>query len=168
MIFPVVIYGFESWITENMEKWEFSYIPREQEQIHLKDSLVSFTTDKDMHICYGLQHTRLPCPSPTPGACSNSCTSISDANQPSYPLLSPPPAFNLSQHQGKIPMSQFFASGGQSIGVSASTSILPMNTQDWFPLEWSGWISLLSKGLSRVFSRTTVQKHQFFGIQPSS
>ena len=68
---------------------------------------------------------------------------------------------------GSFPMSQFFASGGQSIGVSASTSVLPMNTQDWSALWWTGWISLQSKGLSRVFSNTTVQKHQFFGTQVS-
>ena len=68
---------------------------------------------------------------------------------------------------GSFQMSQFFASGGQSIGVSASTSVLPMNIQDWFPLEWTGWISLLSKGLSRVFSNTTLQKHQLFGAQLS-
>ena len=68
---------------------------------------------------------------------------------------------------GSFPISRFFASGGQSIGVSASASILPMNTQDWFPLGWAGWISLQSKGLSRLFSNTTVQKHQFFGAQPS-
>ena len=69
---------------------------------------------------------------------------------------------------GSVPMSQLFASGDQSIGVSALTSVLPMNTQDWFPLGWTGWISLQSKGLSRVFTNTTVQKHQFFGAQPSS
>ena len=93
---------------------------------------------------------------------------LSDAIQPSYPLLSPSPsAFNLAQHQDSFPMSQFFPSGGQSIGVSASTSVLPMNIQDWFPLGWTGWISLQSNGLSRVFSNTTVQKHQFFGAQPS-
>ena len=79
-------------------------------------------------------------------------------------LLSPsPPAFNLSQHQGL-----FFTSGGQSIGVSASALVLPMNIQDWFPLGLTGWISLLSKGLSRVFSNTTVQMNQFFGPQPSA
>ena len=91
---------------------------------------------------------------------------VGDAIQPSYPLSSPSsPAFSLSQHlfPGSFPTSQFFASGGQSIGVSASTSILPMNTQDWSPLGWTGWISLKSKGLSRVFSNTRVQKHQFFG-----
>ena len=90
---------------------------------------------------------------------------VGDAIQPSHSLSSPsPPAFNLSQHQGLFPMSQLFASDGQSIGVSASTSVLSMNIQDWFPL---GWISLQSKGLSRVFSNTTVQKHQFFGARLS-
>ena len=86
-----------------------------------------------------------------------------DAIQPSHPLSSPsPPAFNLSQHQH--PISQFFASGGQSIGVSASASVLPMNIQDWFPLELTGLISLQFKGLSRVFSNTIVQKHLFFNV----
>ena len=73
-----------------------------------------------------------------------------------------------SPASGSFPMSQLFISGGQSIGVSASTSVLPRNTQDWSPLGWTGWISLQSKGLSRVFSNTTVQKHQFFGVQLSS
>ena len=87
---------------------------------------------------------------------------VGDAFQPSHPLLSPsPPSFNLSQHQG------LFESSGQSIGVSASASVLPMNIQDWFPLGWTGWISLQSRGLSRVFSNTTVQKHQFFSVQLS-
>ena len=107
---------------------------------------------------HGLQHTRPPCPSPTPGVCSNSCLlRVGDAVQTSHPLLSPsPPAFNLSQHQG-LSMSQFFTSGGQSIGVSAPASVLPMNAQAWSPLGWTGWISLQSKGLSRVFSSTTVK-----------
>ena len=83
-------------------------------------------------------------------------------------LLSPSPlAFSLPQHQGLFPVSQFFAPGGQSIGVSASASVLPVNTQDWSPLGLTGWISLQSKGLSRVFSNTTVQKHQFFDSQLS-
>ena len=92
-----------------------------------------------------------------------------DAIQPSHPLLSPsPPTFNLSQHQaGSFQMSQLFPSGGQSIGVSASASVLPMNIQDWFPLGLTGLISLQSKGLLRVFSNTTIQKHQFFGAQLS-
>ena len=93
---------------------------------------------------------------------------ISDAIQLSRPLLSPsPPSFNLSQHQGLFPMNLFFTSGGQSIRVSASASVLPINIQDWFPLGWTGWISLLSKGLSRAFSNNTVQKHQFFSAQLS-
>ena len=88
---------------------------------------------------------------------------VGDAIQPSHPLLSSsPPAPNPSQHQG------LFQSGGQSIGVSASASVLTMNTQDWSPLGWTDWISLQSKGLSRVFSSTTVQKHQFFSTQLSS
>ena len=87
---------------------------------------------------------------------------VSDAIQPSHPLPSPsPPLFNVSQPQNLL-MSQFFVSGGQIIGVSALASVLPMNIQDWFPLGWTGWISLQSKGLSRVFSNTTVQKHQYF------
>ena len=93
---------------------------------------------------------------------------VGDAIQPSHPLSSlSPPAFNLSQHQGLFPVSQLFASGGQSIGASASASVLLTNIQDWFPLVWTGLISLQSKGLSRVFSNTTVQKHQFFSAQIS-
>ena len=114
---------------------------------------------------HGLQHTRLPGPSPTPGACSNSCPlsrwchpTISSSVIPFSSCLQSFPA------SGSFPMSQFFASGGQSTGVSASTSDLSMNTQDWSPLEWTSWIPLQSKGLSRVFSNTTVQ---FFGAQLS-
>ena len=115
-----------------------------------------------------LQCARPPCPSPTPGAYSNSC-SLSRRCHPTIsssvvPFSSHPQSFPAS---GFFPVSQFFASGGQSIGVSASASVLPMDTQDWSPLGWTGWISLQSKGLSRVFSNTTVQKHQFFGTQPS-
>ena len=91
-----------------------------------------------------------------------------DAIQWSHLLWSSsPPTFNLSQHQGFFQMSQLFPSGGQSIGVSASASVLALNIQDWFPLGWTGWISLQSKELSRVFSNTIVQKHQFFGAQLS-
>ena len=92
---------------------------------------------------------------------------VGDAIRPSHPLSSPsPPALNLSQHQGLLKWVSSSASGGKSIRVSASASVLPMNTQDW-SLGWTGWISLQSKGLSRVFSNTTVQKHQFFGAQLS-
>ena len=93
---------------------------------------------------------------------------VSDSIQPSHTLLSPsPPCLQSLPALGSFQMSMFFASVGQSIGVSASTSVLPMNIQDWFPLGWTGWISLQSKGLSRVFSNTTVQKHQIFGTQLS-
>ena len=115
----------------------------------------------------GLQHVRLPCPSPTPGACSNSCP-LSRWCCPTYSSSVIP--FSCLQSfpaWGSFQMSQFFTSGGQTIGVSASASILPVNIQDWFPLGWTGWISLQSKGLSRVFSNTIVQKHQFFGTQIS-
>ena len=117
---------------------------------------------------HGLQHTRPPCPSPTPRVYTNSCPS----SQWCHPIISSsvvpfsscPQSFPAS---GSFQMSQFFASGGQSIGVSASASVLAMNTQDWFPLGWTGWISLQSKGLPKVFSNTTVQKHQFFSTQLS-
>ena len=116
---------------------------------------------------HGLHYTRLPCPSPTPGVHSDSRW-VGDAIQPSHPLSSPsPPAPNPSQHQS-FPMSQLFTWGGQSTGVSASASFLPKNIQGWSPSEWTGWISLHSKGLSRIFSNTTVQKHQFFSAQLSS
>ena len=115
-----------------------------------------------------LQHARPPCPSPTPRACSNSCPSsqwchptISSSVMPFSSRLQSFPA------SGPFKMSQSLASGGHRIGVSASASVLPMNIQDWFPLGWTGWISLQSKGLSRVFSNTTVQRHQFFSAQLS-
>ena len=116
---------------------------------------------------HGLQHTRPPCPSPIPGVYLNSCP----LNQWCHPTISSSVVPFSSWLQsfpasGSFPMSQFFASGGQSIGVSVS--VLPVNIQDWFPLGLTGWISLQSKGLSRVFSNTTVQKHQFFGTQLSS
>ena len=108
------------------------------------------------------QHTRPPCPSPTPGVYPNPCPSsrwcLPSISSSVVPFSSCPRSFPASE---SFPMSQLFAWGGQSIGVSASTLVLPMNTQYWFPLEWTSWISLQSKGLSRVFSNTTVQKHQF-------
>ena len=110
-----------------------------------------------------------PCPSPTTGAYSNSCPSgwwcHSTISSSVIPFFSCPQSFPASV---SFQMSQLFTSGSQSIGVSASTSVLPMNIQDWFPLGWTGWISLQSKGLSRVFSNTIVQKHKFFGAQLSS
>ena len=114
------------------------------------------------------QHARPPCPSLSAGLCSNSCW-LSQWCHPTIsssviPFSSCPQSFPAS---GSFQMSSFFASGGQSIGASASASVLPMNIQDWFPLGWTGWISLQTQGLSRVFSNTTVQKHQFFRAQPS-
>ena len=112
---------------------------------------------------HGLQHPRLPCPSPAPGACSNSCPSsqwcqptISSSVIPFSSCLQYFPA------SGSFSIIQFSSSGGQSIGVSASASGLPMNIQGWSPLGWTGWISLQSKGLSRVFSNITLQKRQCF------
>ena len=90
---------------------------------------------------------------------------VSDAIQPSHPVIPFSSCLQSFPASGSFPMSQLFASGGQTIGVSTSASVLPMNTQDWSPLRWTGWISLLSKELSRVFSNTTFQKHQFFGTQ---
>ena len=114
-----------------------------------------------------LQHTSPPCPSPTPGIHPNPCP----LSQWCYPTISssviPFSCLQSFPASGSFQMSQFFASGGQSTGVSASASVLPMNIQDWFPLGWTGWISLQSKGLSRVFSSTTVQKYHFFRAQHS-
>ena len=116
-----------------------------------------------------LQHARPPCPSPTLGVHPNSYPSSRwchpAISSSVVPFSSCPQSLPAS---GSFPMSQLFAWGGQSIGVSASTSVLPKSTQDWSPLEWTGWISLQSTGLSRVFSKTTVQKHQFFSTQHSS
>ena len=116
---------------------------------------------------HGLQHTRLPCPSPTPGAYSNSCPSSQRCHPTISSCVGPllPPSILPSIRV--FFMSQFFTSGGQSIGVSASASVLPMNIQDWSLLGCTSWISLQSKGLSRVFSNTTVQKYQFFNAQLS-
>ena len=114
------------------------------------------------------QHARPPCPSPTPGVHSNTCPLSwwchSAISSFVGPFSSCPQSLPASE---SFPMSQLFARGGQSTGVSALASFLPKNTQDWSPLGWTGWISLLSKGPSRVFSSTTVQKHQFFGAQLS-
>ena len=114
------------------------------------------------------QYTRPPCPSPTPRDHSSSCLS----SRQCHPTISSS-VIPFSSHlqsflaSGSFPMSQFLTSGGQSIGVLASASVLPMNIQDWFPLGWAGWISMQSKGLSGVFSNTTVQKNQFFSTQLS-
>ena len=135
-----------------------------------QESLVQFSCSvmSDSLRPHGLQHARLPCPSPTPRACSDSCSLSCDAIQPShflsFPLL-PPSIFPSIRVFSKE--SVLCISTGKSIGVSTSASVLPMNIQDWFPLGLSGLISLQSKGLSRVFSNTTVQEQQFFDTQLS-
>ena len=112
---------------------------------------------------HGLQHATLPCSLPTPGVYSNSCP-LSQWCHPTISSSVGPFSSRLQSFptSGSFIMNQLFASGSQSIGVSASTSVLPMNIQGWFPLGWTGWISLQSKGLSRVFSSASVRKHQFF------
>ena len=138
-----------------------------QENVRFTQSLQLLSWSKSLQP-HGLQHARLPCPSPSPRAWSNSCPSgwwyhptISFSVIPFSSCLRSFPASR------SFLMSQLFTSGGQSIGALASASGLLMHIQDWFPLGWSGWFSLQSKGLSRVLSNTTVQKHQFFGAQLS-
>ena len=121
---------------------------------------------------HGLQHTRLPCHHQLPELAQTHVYWVSDAIQPYHPLSCPSlPAFTHSAFNppasGSFPLSQLFTSGGQMIGASASALVLPVNIQNLFPLGWTGWISLQSKGLSRVFSNTIVQKHQFYGTQLS-
>ena len=139
--------------------------------VHLVIQSVQFSRSvmSDSLWPHELQHARPPCPSPTPEVYLNSCP-LSRWCHPTIsssvvPFSSCPQSFPAS---GSFPMSQLFTWGGQSIGVSALASVLPVNTQDWSALGWNGCISLQSKGLSRVFSNTTVQKHQFFGAQLSS
>ena len=113
------------------------------------------------------QHIKLPCPSTTPWACSNSCPSswwCHPTISYSVILFSCPQCFLAT---GSFPVNRLFTSGGQSIGASASASVLPMNTEGWSPLGWTGLVSLQPRGLSRVFSSTTVRKHQLFGAMPS-
>ena len=148
----VVRYGYESWT--------------------IKKVLVQFSSVTQSCLTlqpHESQHARPPCPSPTPRVYSNSRQSSRWCHpailSSVVPFSSCPQSLSAS---GFFPVSQLFESGGQSTGVSASTSVLPMNIQDWSPLGWTGWISLQSKGLSRVSSNTTVQKHQFFGAQLSS
>ena len=150
--------------------WQFSLLIRWVYWHSVQFSSVQFSRSVMSNSLWphGLQHTRIPCPSPTPRVYSNSyplswwCHPTISSSV--IPFSSCPQSFPGS---GSFPMRQFFASDGRSFGVSASASVLPMSIQDWFPFEWTGWISLPSKGLSRFFSNTTVQKHQFFGAQLS-
>ena len=144
---------------------------RQKEKHHYSINSVQFSRSvvSDSLQPHQSQHARPPCPSPTPGVHSN----LHSSSRWCQPTISSSVIPFSSCPQScpalvSFPMSQLFTWGGQSIGVSALASVLPMNTQDWSPLEWTGWISLQSKGLSRVFSNTAVQKHQFFGAQLSS
>ena len=130
--------------------------------VQFSHSVVSYSLQP-----HGLQHTRLPCPSPTPRAYWNSCPSKWWCHPTiSCSVIPSPPAFSLSQHQS-FSNESVLCVRWTNIGVSASASVLPMNIQDWFLWRWTGWISLQSKGFPRVFSNTTVQIHQFFSAQPS-
>ena len=171
---------FGAWL---LGKYKFKYFPGELNPYFLYFEVVLFISRNAFDFQFGsvqslsrvwllwphrLQHTRPPCPSPTSRLYSNSCP----LSWWYHPTISSSVIRFSSCRQsfpasGSFQMSQLFASGGQSMGVSASTSVLPMNTQDCSPLGWTGWISLQSKGLSRVFSNTTVQKHQFFCAQLS-
>ena len=165
---------FWDWVPKNTHIYKMSLehlVLSERSEKVLQFSSVQFSRSvmSDSLLLHGLQHARPPCPSPSTGVYSNSCPlsrwchpTISSSVMPFSSHLQSFPASE------SFPVSQLLASGGQSIGVSASTSVLPMNTQDWSALGWTGWISLQSKGLSRVFSNTTVQKHQFFCAQLSS
>ena len=143
-------------------------VTKSQTQLKVTSVQFSWSVVSDSSQPHELQHARPPCPSPTPRVHPKPCPSsqcchptISSSVNPFSSHLQSFPA------SGSFQTSQLFTSGGQSIGVSASTSVLPMNTQDCSPLGWTGWVSLQSKGLSRVFSNTTVQKHQFFFVQLS-
>ena len=137
--------------------------------VQLSSVQFSHSVVSDSSQPYGLQHTRPPCPSPTPGVHSDSCPSSQwchpAMSSSVIPFSSCPQSLPASE---SFPMSQLFAWGGQSTGASALASFLPKKSQGWSPTEWTGWISFQSMGFSRVFSNTTVQKHQFFGAQLSS
>ena len=155
--------------------WSFYYCSVQFSSVQVSRSVVVDSLQP-----HESQHARPPCPLPTPGVHSN--TSIESVMPSSHLILCHPllllppipPSIRVFSNESTLHMrwpkywSQLLAWGGQSTGVSALVSVLPKNTQDWLPLEWTGWISLQSKGLSRVFSNTTVQKHQFFSAQPSS
>ena len=168
-------FSFWSFIVNNQNKTDFKVLILYPAKNLITWTIVQFSSVQfnlsvvsDFLWPNGLQHARPPCPSPTPGVHPNPCL----LSQWCHPTISSSVVAFSSCLQsfpasGSFQVSQLFESGGQSTGVSASTSVPPMNTQDWSPLGWTGWISLQSKGLSRVFSNTTVQKHQFFGAQPS-
>ena len=135
--------------------------------VSVQFSPVQSLSHVQLFVTQGLQHARPPCPSPTSGVYSNLCPLSWWCHPTISSYVIPFSCHQSFPASGSFLMSRFFASGGQSIEASASASALAMNIQDWFPLGWTGWISLQSKRLSRVFSNTTIQKHQFFGSQLS-
>ena len=156
------------WMVTSATKLKDVFLLGRKAMTNLSSVQFSHSVESNSLRPHGLQHTRHLCPLTTPGVYPNSCPSSRwchpTISSSVIPFSSCPQSFPASE---SFQMSQFFASGGQSIGVSASASVLPMNIQDWFSLGWTGWISLQCKELSRVFSNTTVQKHQFFGTQLS-
>ena len=149
-----------------ISSFTFCYLPGQLFSISNLLSLFSHPVMSNSFQPHGLQHARLPCPSPTPGVYSNSCP-LSRWCHPTISSSVIPFSSHLQSfpESGSLPRSQFFTLGGQRTGVSVSASVLPMNIQDWFSSGLTGWISLQSKRLLRVVSNTTVQKHQFFGTQ---
>ena len=165
LLIPLYYYYFHITDDETTAKQRLNNLPTALSTVSVQ---FSHSVVSDSLWSHEPQHARPPCPSPTSGVHPNSCP-LSWWCHPTIsfsviPISSWLQSFPTS---GSFQKSQLFASGGQNIGVSISTSVLPMNTQDWFPLGWTGWISLQPKGLSRVFSNTTVQKHQFFSAQLS-
>ena len=156
-------------IQEQMETWGLTGLSGHNTPLGFSSVPFSRSVVSNSLRPHESQHTRPPCPAPTLGVHSDSHPSSQWCHQAIscsfIPFSSCPQSLPASE---AFPMSQLFAWGGQSIGVSPSASVLPVNTQDWSPLGWTGWISLQSKGLSRVFPNTTGQKHQFFGAQLSS
>ena len=173
LVFPTAIlapdrYTWKQCLQSSKGKW-CHLLGTERYSINIYSDQISHSVVSDSLQPHESQHTRPPCPSPTPGVHSHSCPSSQwchpAISSSVVPFSSCPQSLPASE---SFPMSQFFAWGGQSIGVSALASVLPVYTQDWSPLEGTGWTTLQSKGLSRVFSNTTVQKHRFFGTEPSS
>ena len=160
-------------VNEHVSHWEKIFTKHISDKRLISRNFKSCTVQFSRYVVsnslqpHGLQHIRPPCPSPTPGVHPNSCP-LSWWCQPTISSsVVPFSCLQFFPASGSFQMSQLFTSGGQNTGVSASTSVLPMNTLDRSPLGWTCWIPLQSKGLSRVFSNTTVQKHQFFGAQLS-
>ena len=162
LIYTCVASHMDSWIVSSFKMYS-------SWDLYINSVQFSCSVLSDSLWPHGSQHTRPPCPSQTPRVHPEWCASSQWCHLAISSSVVPFSFCPQSlQALGSFPMNQLFAWGGQSIGVSASASVLPMNTQDWSPLGWTGWISFQSKGLSRVFSNTTVQKHQFFGAQLSS